>query len=224
MSRVERNLLGNSPSALAMVLESLLRAYGPNVNVKIIENMRPGYDLDHEVDGVETLRIFHENWNYKNDLDNGIPCLLGVCRPPTKRDVFQFFQAHYGVELGYFADLVHPSAELASTSGIGAGVHVGPLSVIAPFAELGNLVSVNRQVSIGHHTRVGDFTTVNPGANIAGCCRIGRDVTVGMGSNILDGLEVGDGATVGAGAVVTKDVPPGVVVVGVPASVLRPAC
>ena len=43
---------------------------------------------------------------------------------------------------------------------------------------------------------------------------------IGTGAIILPRVRVGDGATVGAGAVVTRDVPPGVTVVGNPARVL----
>ena len=46
---------------------------------------------------------------------------------------------------------------------------------------------------------------------------IGNDVWIGMGAIILPGVTIGDGAIVAAGAVVTSDVPGGVIVSGVPA-------
>jgi acetyltransferase-like isoleucine patch superfamily enzyme len=46
---------------------------------------------------------------------------------------------------------------------------------------------------------------------------VGRRATLGSGAVLLGGVSVGDGALVGAGAVVTKDVPDGAVVAGVPA-------
>jgi acetyltransferase-like isoleucine patch superfamily enzyme len=50
---------------------------------------------------------------------------------------------------------------------------------------------------------------------------IRRSARIGGGAVLCPGVEIGEEAFVGAGAVVTKDVPPGVVVVGSPARVLR---
>jgi acetyltransferase-like isoleucine patch superfamily enzyme len=50
---------------------------------------------------------------------------------------------------------------------------------------------------------------------------IRRGARVGGGAILCPGIEIGEDAFVGAGAVVTKDVPPRVVVVGSPARVLR---
>ena len=50
---------------------------------------------------------------------------------------------------------------------------------------------------------------------------IRRRASIGSSSTILCGVTVGENSIVGAGAVVTKDVPPNVVVAGVPAKVIR---
>ena len=50
-----------------------------------------------------------------------------------------------------------------------------------------------------------------------GAVKIGNRVFVGANATILPGVTIGDDAVIGAGSVVTRDVPSGVVVAGVPA-------
>ena len=51
--------------------------------------------------------------------------------------------------------------------------------------------------------------------------RVKHGASIGSGATLLCGITIGEKAIVGAGAVVTKDVPPGVVVAGNPAKILR---
>jgi acetyltransferase-like isoleucine patch superfamily enzyme len=53
--------------------------------------------------------------------------------------------------------------------------------------------------------------------------RIGRRCFIGARSIVMPGVTIGDGSIVAAGSVVTKDVPPGTIVGGNPAKVLRSA-
>jgi serine acetyltransferase len=50
---------------------------------------------------------------------------------------------------------------------------------------------------------------------------MGHDVWIGHDAIVMPGVKIGTGAAIGSGAVVTKDVPPFAIVVGVPARVLR---
>jgi acetyltransferase-like isoleucine patch superfamily enzyme len=50
---------------------------------------------------------------------------------------------------------------------------------------------------------------------------LGDDEWLGAGAKVLDGVKIGSRVAVGAGAVVTSDLPDGVVAVGVPARVVR---
>jgi acetyltransferase-like isoleucine patch superfamily enzyme len=45
--------------------------------------------------------------------------------------------------------------------------------------------------------------------------------TIGANATILPGLTIGEKAMIGAGAVVTKDVPPGAVMIGNPSKIVR---
>ena len=50
---------------------------------------------------------------------------------------------------------------------------------------------------------------------------LGNDVWIGHGAIVLPGVHLGNGAAIGAGAVVSRDVPPFAIVVGVPARIVR---
>lgn len=59
------------------------------------------------------------------------------------------------------------------------------------------------------------------GIEIAKPINVGNNVWIGAGSTILAGVTIGDNSIIGAGSVVTKDIPSGVVAVGVPCKVKR---
>lgn len=74
-----------------------------------------------------------------------------------------------------------------------------------------------------HGVKVGRFTTIGHSA-IIHACEIGDACLIGMGATILDGARIGDRCIVGANALVTQRtvVPPGSLVLGSPAKVIRP--
>ena len=88
-------------------------------------------------------------------------------------------------------------------------------------------------VRIGHRVLIGPGTVITTaghplppeerkkGYAVREPVTIGDDVWIGGNCTILPGITIGDGAVVAAGAVVTKDVPPGALVAGVPAKVVK---
>jgi 2,3,4,5-tetrahydropyridine-2,6-dicarboxylate N-acetyltransferase len=104
---------------------------------------------------------------------------------------------------------------------MGAVINIG--AVIGP----GTMVDMN--AVIGGRGIIGANCHIGAGAVIAGVIEppsakpvvIEDGVLVGANAVILEGVTVGRGSVVAAGAVVTEDVPPGVVVAGVPARVIK---
>jgi carbonic anhydrase/acetyltransferase-like protein (isoleucine patch superfamily) len=74
-----------------------------------------------------------------------------------------------------------------------------------------------------HGVRIGRHCTVGHSA-IVHACEIGDECLIGMGATVLDGAKIGDQCIVGAGALVTQRfvAPPGSMVLGAPAKVVRP--
>lgn len=116
-----------------------------------------------------------------------------------------------------FTNLIHPTACLMERVSLGKANVVYPFAALTTNIVVGSFNCISNQVSIGHDVVIGDCNVITPHVTVSGRCRIGSGVLLGTGANILPGVTIGDGARVGAGAVVTKDVAPGAVVVGVPA-------
>ncbi|MFI4987775.1 MAG: serine O-acetyltransferase [Alphaproteobacteria bacterium] len=110
---------------------------------------------------------------------------------------------------------IHPAARIGRRFFIDHGLGV----VIGETAEIGDDVTLYHDVTLG-----GVLPSVNSASQV-GVKRhptLGNGVIIGSGAQILGAITVGEGARVGANAVVTKDVPQGVTVVGNPARIVMP--
>lgn len=122
---------------------------------------------------------------------------------------------------------VGPYAHLRDGCRIGAQVHVGSYAemknaIIADGAKCGH-VSYLGDVTVGAGTNIGAGTIT---ANFDGTGKhptvIGENAFIGSDSVLVAPVSVGDGAKTGAGSVVTRDVPDGALVMGVPARTRQP--
>ena len=105
---------------------------------------------------------------------------------------------------------------------------------IHPGARIGKRLFIDHGtgVVIGETAVIGNDVTLYHGVTLGGVAvdsATGRrhpivqdKVIIGAGAQVLGAITVGKGARVGANAVVVKDVPPGVTVVGIPAQVVLP--
>jgi sugar O-acyltransferase (sialic acid O-acetyltransferase NeuD family) len=116
---------------------------------------------------------------------------------------------------------IHPSAVVMEGVHLGSGVFVGPTAVLVSGVWVGDDVIVNTAATIDHHGRVMSGAHVAPGAHTGGRVTIGEESLIGIGSTLSAGVSIGTRSVVGAGSVVLEDVPPQVVVAGVPARLLR---
>jgi len=120
-----------------------------------------------------------------------------------------------------FRSLVDNSVPIHPSVKIGKGCVICPGVRITVDITIGDFAIINLNATIGHDVKIGNFVSIMPSANISGNVTIGDKAFIGSGAVILQGLTIGEGATVGAGAVVTKNVRPGVTVVGVPAREMK---
>ncbi len=125
-------------------------------------------------------------------------------------------------------------SEVCDRVSIGPFSHLRPGARIESGARLGNYAEVKGStigegVQMHHFSYVGDAEIgagTNVGAGTITCnydgrrkhrTKVGKNVFLGSDTLLRAPVEVGDGASTGAGSVVTRDVPPGKLVFGMPA-------
>jgi UDP-2-acetamido-3-amino-2,3-dideoxy-glucuronate N-acetyltransferase len=137
-----------------------------------------------------------------------------------------------GARVGVGA-IVGDQAHVRERAAIGAGSVVGRGSAIGSDAVIGARVRIQTNVWLTSYSVVEDDVFVGPGVvttNDDAMARsdeplrgptLRRGCRVGGGVVLAPGVEIGEEAFVAAGAVVTRDVPPRMLVMGVPARVVR---
>ena len=122
-------------------------------------------------------------------------------------------------------------------------VKIGEFSIIGRGATVENKVTIGRKCKIETEAYITAFSTIGDYCFIAPCVALTNDnflgrteerkkhfggptlkrgARIGANATILPNLVIGEDALVAAGSVVTKDVPPRMIVLGSPAKVLRP--
>ncbi len=114
---------------------------------------------------------------------------------------------------------------------MGSHIHIGNNVGIGEFAYLGG----GGGLEIGDDCIIGQYLSCHPenhnytdktqlireqGVTRQGI-KIGKNCWIGSKVTILDGVEIGDSCVIAAGAVVTKSMPAGSIIGGVPAKVLK---
>ncbi len=131
------------------------------------------------------------------------------------------------IEIGH-GTIIKDDVYLCPRSGfikIGKKCSVNPFSVLLGYGgiEIGDHVRIAAHASIiafNHNFDSLSETIYKQGNNAKGI-KIEDDVWIGTSVRILDGVTIGTGSVIGAGSVVTKNIPPYSVAVGVPAKVIK---
>jgi acetyltransferase-like isoleucine patch superfamily enzyme len=152
-----------------------------------------------------------------------------------------------GTSVGPHA-VVFQDVEIGAETLIGDGASIREQCRVGSHCIISRYVTVNYNTTIGNRTRIMDLTHITGNCVIGDDVfisvlvsttndnvmvkrqyeegkivgpQIGDRVSVGAGAVILPGIRLGEGALVGAGSVVTKDVEPYALVIGVPARYVR---
>lgn len=117
---------------------------------------------------------------------------------------------------------------------IGANCDICAQVLIENDVVIGDNVTIKSGVQIWNGIRIEDNVMIGPNATFTNDLFhrskepfqlletiVKTGASIGANATILPGITIGEKAMVGAGAVVTKDVPAGVVVIGNPAKIVR---
>jgi UDP-2-acetamido-3-amino-2,3-dideoxy-glucuronate N-acetyltransferase len=133
--------------------------------------------------------------------------------------IFNFVNA-YGCEIGD-ASKVGSFVEIQKGVKIGRNCKISSHTFICEGVEIGDEVFVGHNVSFINDKHP---AATNPDGSLQTEAdwkviptKVHRRASIGTSATILCGVTIGEGAIIGAGSVVTKDVPAGATVVGVPA-------
>jgi len=130
--------------------------------------------------------------------------------------------------------VIAEDADVGPYAHLRAGSEIGPRTHVGNFAEIKN-ARLGSGVKVGHFSYIGDATigeesNIGAGtvtANFDGARKhqtdIGARAFIGSDTILRAPISIGDDARTGAGSVVTRDVPDGATVVGIPARLIRRA-
>ena len=129
--------------------------------------------------------------------------------------LYRFMQASQKCHLVPLAMVFNKLIGIFGQCVIGRKASFGPGFVIvhSQGIVINSSVIGGSNVSVGHQATIGAEKHRSP--------VLGDDVKVGAGAKILGNVKIGSHVKIGANAVVTKDVPDGATVVGVPAKVVK---
>ncbi len=116
---------------------------------------------------------------------------------------------------------IHHTVELHDTVKIGKAVYILPKTNIMPLTTINDYVMISMGVNIAHHVEIKNGCFLSQGSNIGASMVIKPLVFIGIAATIMTNVRIiGENSIIGGGAVIIKNTPDNVTVVGNPGRIL----
>lgn len=180
-----------------------------------------GCDIVGYVDEIDrgSFTYLGNDESFLNDYINyvDIPLVITPDNPNTRGRLFEIYH-----KCGFgFKTLIAPDAIVSRSASVSEGCVIQSLCNVSSNVFLGSGVKLNTASNVMHDVHIDDYSVIAPNAVLLGYAKVGKKTYIGANSTVLPGLRIANSSIVGAGAVVTKNVPNGITVVGVPAKRLK---
>jgi len=142
---------------------------------------------------------------------------IGAMGSPARRPWIEEIEAK-GLN---FESVIAPDVIVGDLTTIGDGCIVCSGVVLTCDIKVGRHSIINIGAAVNHDCDIGNFVSIGPSVSIAGYAKIGDGCWISIGAKIINRISIGKGSLIAAGSVVTKDIPQGVLAMGVPAKPIR---
>jgi sugar O-acyltransferase (sialic acid O-acetyltransferase NeuD family) len=157
-----------------------------------------------------------DQWISESRTDVQLVCALG---DPVTRWKVATRLTHAGFT---FATLIHPTVKRSRHVRIAPGGMICADNILTTNIEIGAHALLNLDCTVGHDSKLASYISMMPGVHISGDVTTEIGAYFGTGAVAINGVRVGAWSVIGAGAVVSADIPRGVIAVGIPAKPIKP--
>ena len=167
--------------------------------------------------GLDILGGFSELAKLKEQGIGSICFSIGYTNMKLRGELFRKIK-----KLGFeILNVIHPNAIIDKNVKLGSGIFIRIGAIIGEDVEIEDNVVIGAGSLISHNTKIHENVFIAGGTILSGFVEVHEGTFIGVGATIIDKITIGKNVIVGAGAVVIKNVPDNVVIVGVPAKVIR---